>query len=331
MGRHARRYNPAMGTIITDSMDLFLSALTNYSSHTLIIYRRALLIFERSGVALDNDCLVAFDRWMTRPDSGGAPGWHSAVGTRAYSQGTRRLYVVALGLFLQWSQANGRAVPGVDWSTAQARLRISRGRTKAHPPPRRADPRIPQIVAYYDRLPEGVGVRRLVVLRNRAICHVLISTAARASELIGMDRGHLRPDGSITVLGKGNKARTVMLSLQAMAAVQAYLAARSDSHPALFVGHRRADRRIDHTLLQDIVKSAARALCLAPDTSAHSFRHWTATDMINHDVPMPVIQEYLGHANIQTTISTYAHVMPETVRRHVREYQATVGIHSLKL
>ena len=39
----------------------------------------------------------------------------------------------------------------------------------------------------------------------------------------------------------------------------------------------------------------------------HDLRHSCATLLLAHDVPMKLIQEYLGHSNISTTADTYAH------------------------
>ncbi len=36
--------------------------------------------------------------------------------------------------------------------------------------------------------------------------------------------------------------------------------------------------------------------------------------MMSQGVPLPVVQEVLGHANIQTTANIYAHVLPELQR-----------------
>ena len=53
--------------------------------------------------------------------------------------------------------------------------------------------------------------------------------------------------------------------------------------------------------------------------SPHSFRHTTATHMIEAGVPLIVIKNFLGHASIQTT-QIYAELTQNTVDKHILEW-----------
>ena len=46
----------------------------------------------------------------------------------------------------------------------------------------------------------------------------------------------------------------------------------------------------------------------------HDLRHCAATFMLVQGVPLRVVQEVLGHANITVTANTYTHVLPELQR-----------------
>jgi integrase len=47
-----------------------------------------------------------------------------------------------------------------------------------------------------------------------------------------------------------------------------------------------------------------------PDIRFHDLRHTAATILLSHGVNIKVVSEMLGHADIATTLRTYAHVIP---------------------
>lgn len=51
----------------------------------------------------------------------------------------------------------------------------------------------------------------------------------------------------------------------------------------------------------------------------HSFRHSTATHMLEAGVPLMAIKQFLGHASIQTT-QVYAELSQNTVDKYVKEW-----------
>ena len=48
-----------------------------------------------------------------------------------------------------------------------------------------------------------------------------------------------------------------------------------------------------------------------PPTKFHDLRHTAATLMLSRGVPVKVVSEMLGHADVSTTLSIYAHVLPD--------------------
>lgn len=176
---------------------------------------------------------------------------------------------------------------------------------------------IPQIVAYYDSLPlppeNDPYNRRLSLLRDRALVHVLYSTAARISEVVALNRRNVNNGRAryATVTGKGNKPRTIHIREYAQKSIRAYLAERQDGNPALFVAHSRNARnaRLSITSAHNVVKKAVKALNLNSSLSAHDFRHFRATQLLREGMPLEVVQEFLGHADISTTRNIYAPVL----------------------
>lgn len=176
---------------------------------------------------------------------------------------------------------------------------------------------IPRIISYYDELPlppeNDAFNRRLSLLRNRAIVKVLYSTAARISEVVSLNKTNVSFGRSeyATVIGKGNKGRTLYFRDYAREAIRAYLAERTDGNPALFVSHSRNSQsaRLSITSVHNVVKKAVKALGLDPSLSAHDFRHYRATHLLRSGMPLEVVQEFLGHADVTTTRNIYAPVL----------------------
>jgi integrase/recombinase XerD len=176
---------------------------------------------------------------------------------------------------------------------------------------------MPRIVQYYDNLPlpprNDRYNRRLSLLRDRALVGVLYSTAARLSEVVGLNRGTVDHGRAryATISGKGGRARTIHLRQYARATIRAYLNERRDSNPALFVAHSRnaKNARLSTTSAHNVVKKAVKALGLHESLSAHDFRHYRATQLLREGMPIEVVQEYLGHVDISTTRSIYAPVL----------------------
>lgn len=176
---------------------------------------------------------------------------------------------------------------------------------------------IPQIVAYYDSLPlppeNDKFNRRLTLLRNRAIVKMLYSTAARISEVVSLNRANVGNGRAAyaTIVGKGNKGRTLHIRGYARESIIAYLTERTDTNPALFVSHSRnsSSARLSITTVHKIVKRAVSALSLHESLSAHDFRHYRATQLLRAGMPLEVVQEFLGHADVTTTRNIYAPVL----------------------
>ncbi|MEM7335321.1 MAG: tyrosine-type recombinase/integrase [Chloroflexota bacterium] len=176
---------------------------------------------------------------------------------------------------------------------------------------------VPHIVNYYEALPLPAENdrynRRLSLLRDRALVHMLYSTAARISEVVSLNRAnvdHGRAEYA-AITGKGNKPRTIHIREYARKSVQDYLRERNDGNPALFVAHSRNAKsaRISITSVHNVVKKGVKALGLHNSISAHDFRHFRATQLLREGMPLEVVQEFLGHADISTTRNIYAPVL----------------------
>ena len=151
-----------------------------------------------------------------------------------------------------------------------------------------------------------------VALRDRAMFELLYSSGLRLAELVALDVGDGRLDlrqAEVTVTGKGAKTRTVPVGAKARAALQAWLAERSQlarpAEKALFVGARGA--RISPAVVGERLAAWARKSGLPERVHPHMLRHSFATHMLQSSQDLRAVQELLGHSSISTT-QIYTHL-----------------------
>ena len=160
--------------------------------------------------------------------------------------------------------------------------------------------------------------------RDGAMLELLYATGMRISELSGLtidrlDLGRRR----LRVTGKGNKERQLLFGGPAASALRAYLdtarpilAARGaggdgtvflNAHggPLTARGARMAIGR-----WVDMVGAPSR-------TSPHTLRHSFATHLLEGGADLRVVQELLGHVNLQTT-QIYTHLSDAALRSAYR-------------
>ena len=160
-------------------------------------------------------------------------------------------------------------------------------------------------------------------IRDHAIITLFLNCGMRLSELVGINISNIDfSESRMTVIGKGNKERTIYLNKACMNALTDYLSIRphdkvkNDSRDALFLSERK--ERISNRTVQNIVKNElARAGLDTTKYSVHKLRHTAATLMYQYgDVDIRALQELLGHESISTT-EIYTHVNDERVRNAV--------------
>ncbi|MBI4610577.1 MAG: tyrosine recombinase XerC [Candidatus Rokubacteria bacterium] len=149
--------------------------------------------------------------------------------------------------------------------------------------------------------------------RDRAILEVFYATGLRVAELCGVDRGDLdRFQGTVRVVGKGNKERIVPLGDHALRALDAYLAVRPSGEGALFQNLRGG--RLTVRSVHRIVKGRARGAGIARPVTPHALRHTFATHMLDQGADLRLIQDLLGHSRLSTT-QKYTHVSADRLMK----------------
>jgi integrase/recombinase XerD len=145
-----------------------------------------------------------------------------------------------------------------------------------------------------------------LALRNLALLELLYGSGLRASEVISLPRGAVRPGQPFLILrGKGAKERLVPISGRADSAVKAWLDNVPASTPWLFPS---GSKHISRVRLFQLVRQMASDAGIAPDRiSPHVLRHAFATHLLSGGADLRVLQALLGHADIATT-QIYTHV-----------------------
>jgi integrase/recombinase XerD len=156
--------------------------------------------------------------------------------------------------------------------------------------------------------------------RDYAIITLFLNCGLRLSELISIDINKINND-KLTVIGKGNKERTVYLNSACIDAINNYLKVRpTDDNVkdknALFLSERK--RRISKRAVQYLVKKYIGISNLDTEKySPHKLRHTAATLMYKYGkVDIRSLQQILGHENISTT-QIYTHLDDETLRNAI--------------
>ena len=147
--------------------------------------------------------------------------------------------------------------------------------------------------------------------RDFCMITLFLNCGMRLSELVGLNLGSIR-ENTLTVLGKGNKERMIYLNRACLDAIAAYLPDRAKmkkivDKEALFLN--RQGKRLGQRSVQKIVtETLERAGLGGQGLSTHKLRHTAATMMYQYgEVDLRVLQEILGHANLNTT-QIYTHV-----------------------
>lgn len=143
-------------------------------------------------------------------------------------------------------------------------------------------------------------------VRNLALLELLYGSGLRATELVSLPRGAVRPGQPfLMVRGKGDKERLVPVSSRAGAAVQRWLAVSPGGALWLFPSGKS---HLSRVRLFQIVRAMAADAGISPDrVSPHVLRHAFATHLLSGGADLRVLQSLLGHADIATT-QIYTHV-----------------------
>jgi len=144
-----------------------------------------------------------------------------------------------------------------------------------------------------------------ILARDAAILALLYGSGLRISEALGLTREAMPAPGkgdSITVRGKGNKARMVPVLPTVLQLIADYAALcpydLPDGSP-IFLGSKGGP--LSPRIVQLTMARLRGALGLAETATPHALRHSFATHLLARGGDLRAIQELLGHASLSTT------------------------------
>ena len=272
--------------------------------------------------------LAAFVGWLRRP---------STVTCRLRSDSTINVILAAVGSLYEYPDRLGIETEisrsrrfGAKSSYKPFLHQINRRQALRQSVMRvRTTKRLPKVLAAAD-------VQRLLEackrLRDRFLLSLLYESGMRIGQALGLRHADIRSfDGEIEIVARNNlngartKARSsyvVHVSKEAMALYADYLVHeyREVAHDYVFVnwwgGHVGAP--MNYATVIDLFRALGTRTGL--HVTPHMFRHTHATELLRSGWDAAYVQKRLGHAQIQTTTSIYAHLSTEDMAEAYARY-----------
>ena len=172
-------------------------------------------------------------------------------------------------------------------------------------------------------------IRKKLERRNQMLLIFLYDTAARVSEALKVRLCDLHMDASIphvTFFGKGRKYRNVPLMDSTLAHLKHYLREfhgsgyESTDVPLFYAKTHGKAHGLSNDTPEKMIKRYAKMLsvtCLSmpENVHCHLIRKTRAMDLYQEGVPLPHIQQFLGHKVLSTTSGFYAFATLETLSK----------------
>ena len=194
----------------------------------------------------------------------------------------------------------------------------NKGRT--YPPEVLTEDEVKSLIrACSNRAPTGI--------RNRALITVLYRAGLRLSEALALKPKDVDPDaGTVTVLhGKGDRRRVVGLDPGSMAIVLRWVEKRQSlgltARMQLFC--TLEGRPLHASYVRTLLHRLGDRTGIDKRVHPHGLRHSMSYELMMEGVPVPIIQQQLGHASLATTQRYLDHIAPrdlvEAMQRRVFE------------
>ncbi|MCX4248273.1 MAG: site-specific tyrosine recombinase XerD [Bacilli bacterium] len=160
--------------------------------------------------------------------------------------------------------------------------------------------------------------------RNKAILELMYATGLRISETITLEFKNIDTEEDIVrVMGKGSKERIVPINDYALKALNNYiknyrpLLIKNETSNYIFLNNH--GKMLTRQGVFKMLKAECLKKGIKKNISPHTLRHTFATHLLENGADLRIIQELLGHSDIQTT-QIYTHITNEALHREYIEY-----------
>lgn len=233
---------------------------------------------------------------------------------RSLKESSVKRHLATLRSFFHWLEDDGHAI---DDPFRGARIRI------------RTPKRLPRVIARAD-------LRRLLLherphtfadLTAYVATELLFATGMRVSELAGLlDAAVDVEDGTITIVGKGNRQRRVFVPDELKSLLRDYRTARdlSPSSAETFLVNSRGEAASPQ-MIRRLIRIHGERSAVRDRVTPHMFRHSVATYLLEEGVDIRYVQRLLGHRSISTT-EIYTHVADAALKVRITERHPRRGI-----
>ncbi len=145
---------------------------------------------------------------------------------------------------------------------------------------------------------------------HRLLLEIFYNTGMRRAELAGLKESQIdKGNGSIKVLGKGNKERVLPVSNELMKSVLQYIADKRKNFETfdsiqLLVNDK--GKKLYSKYIYNIVTKYLSMVTTIDKKSPHVLRHSFATHLMNNGADLNAVKELLGHSSLAAT-QIYTH------------------------
>jgi len=233
---------------------------------------------------------------------------------RSLKESSVKRHLATLRSFFHWLEEDGEKIED---PFRGARIRI------------RTPKRLPRVIARSD-------LRRLLLhdpphtfadLTAYVATELLFATGMRVSELASLIDSAVDVDeGTITIIGKGNRQRRVFVPDELKSLLRDYRTARDrcSSSADTFLINSRGDAASPQ-MIRRLVRLHGERSSVRDRVTPHMFRHSVATYLLEEGVDIRYVQRLLGHRSISTT-EIYTHVADAALKVRITERHPRRGI-----
>ena len=163
----------------------------------------------------------------------------------------------------------------------------------------------------------NIRLNKPIDYRNKAMLELLFATGTRISELTNLTLSQINFEESIIkVMGKGKKERIIPIANNALNYLKVYIYNYREyliKNTNEYVFLNKNGEKISRQGFFKILKKMAQDSGINKNISPHVLRHSFATYLLNNGVDLRVIQELLGHENLETT-EIYSHLTNQKIK-----------------